>query len=91
MTAFTNHFSIPAFLRTHLVTSLGTLSNIFFRIYKSKAELLSFTPFLLHLCTMKNASSSFPWHKSKLNSIDLYFLSDPSLKHKFYHFQCKFQ
>ena len=29
--------------------------------------------------------SSFPWHKSKLHSINLYFLSDPSFEHTFYH------
>jgi len=29
MTAFTIHSSSPAFLRAHLVTSLGTLSNAF--------------------------------------------------------------
>jgi len=75
MTAFTNHSSTPAFLRAHLVTSLGTLIKCFFQIYKSK-EQLSFTPiFLLHLQYCEDCiCSSFPWHKSKLHSINLYFL-----------------
>jgi len=65
----------------------------FFQIYKSKLELLSFTPiFILHLPYCKDCiSSSFPWHKSKLHSINLYFLSDPSFQHTFYHFHCTVQ
>jgi len=91
--AFTNHSSTPAFLRAHLVTSLGTLIKCFFQIYKSKEELLSFTPvFLLHLPYCEDwIYSSFPWHKSKLHCINHYFLSDPSFKHTFCHFHCMFQ
>ena len=36
MTAFTNHSSTPSFLRAHLVTSLGTLSNAFSKSTKAK-------------------------------------------------------
>ena len=57
MTAFTNHSSTPVFLRAHLVTSLGTLSNAFFQIYI--VELLSFTRiFLLHLSHCEDCISS---------------------------------
>jgi len=60
----------------------------FFQPYKRKVQLLSFTPtFLLHLPYSEACiSRSFPWHKSKLHVIDLYFLSDASFKHMFYHF-----
>ena len=61
MATFTNHSSTPAFLRAHLVTSLGILTNVFFfQVYKSKVELLSFTPILNFSCicrTVKIASA----------------------------------
>ena len=67
----------PAFLRAHLVTSPGTLSNVFF-YNSSESSIFSFTSiFPLHLPNCEDwISSSFPWHKSKLHSTDLYFLSE---------------
>jgi len=69
----------------------GYSIKCFFQIYKSKVELLSFTPiFLLYLPYCEDCiCSSFPWHKSKLHCINLYLLSDPSFEHTFYHFQLK--
>ena len=62
MAALTNLSCTTAFLRAHLVTSLGTLSNAFFQIYKRKVELLSFaTIFILHLPYCEDCiCSSFP-------------------------------
>jgi len=73
MTAFTNHSSTPAFLRAHLVTSLGTLSNAFSRITKAKYSFFPLLSYFFCIHHMVKIASVVPFPDINPNCISSIF------------------
>src|SRR5260221_10336835 len=86
ITVDTNHSSTPDFLRAHLITSRGTLSNAFSRSTKAKHFLFLTIMLLPHLSDQKDSiCCSISRNYSKLQVIHLYHVADPCLYHPLHY------